>query len=80
MTTGSSILAWKIPWRGAWQAAAHGVAELDLTEHTHTQSQQPASQQGGTSSAGSGGCWGLRPGSISPLQEAAAHLVSHDSP
>ena len=24
--------------RGAWQATVHGVAELDTTEHTHTQS------------------------------------------
>ena len=22
--------------RGAWQAVVHGVAELDMTEHTHT--------------------------------------------
>ena len=35
MATYSSILAWKIPrtgYRGAWQAAVHGVAkELDMT-------------------------------------------------
>ena len=31
----SSILGWEISWTtGAWQAIAHGVAELDVTEHT----------------------------------------------
>ena len=25
MATHSSILAWRIPWTGAWQAAVHGV-------------------------------------------------------
>ena len=36
MATCSSILAWKIPWRGAWQAIIHGGhKELDMTEHTH---------------------------------------------
>ena len=28
MATHSSILAWKIPVRGAWQAAVHGVARV----------------------------------------------------
>ena len=33
MATHSSIFAWRISWtRGAWQAAVHGVAELDTTE------------------------------------------------
>ena len=32
----SSILAWKISWRGAWWAIVCGVAESDTTEHTHT--------------------------------------------
>ena len=27
MATHSSTLAWKIPWRGAWKAAVHGVAK-----------------------------------------------------
>ena len=27
MASHSSILAWRIPWRGAWQAAVHGVAK-----------------------------------------------------
>ena len=27
MATHSSILAWRIPWRGAWQATARGVAK-----------------------------------------------------
>ena len=27
MDTYSSILAWRIPWRGAWQATVHGVAK-----------------------------------------------------
>ena len=32
MATHSSILAWRIPTdRGAWRAAVHGVAELDMT-------------------------------------------------
>ena len=26
MATHSSILAWEIPWRGAWQATVNGVA------------------------------------------------------
>ena len=34
VVTYSSILAWKNPKdRGAWQAAVHVVAELDMTEH-----------------------------------------------
>ena len=42
MTNSSSILAWKIPWHGAWQATVHGITESDTTEqlsagaHTHT--------------------------------------------
>ena len=33
MATHSSVLAWEIPWRGAWQATVHSVAkELDVTE------------------------------------------------
>ena len=36
MATHSSILAWKNPTdRGAWRAAVHWGAELDMTEHTH---------------------------------------------
>ena len=31
MATHSSILAWRITDRGAWQATVHGVAELDMT-------------------------------------------------
>ena len=40
MATHSSILAWKIPDRGAWQATVHGVAESDMTEHTHIYTQR----------------------------------------
>ena len=29
-----SILAWRIPWRGAWRAAIQGTAESDTTEAT----------------------------------------------
>ena len=37
MATHSSILAWKNPMdRGVWCATVHGVAELDMTELTHT--------------------------------------------
>ena len=39
MATHSSILAWRISCRGAWQAVVHGLIELDTTErptHTHT--------------------------------------------
>ena len=36
MATQSSILAWRIPWAGTWQAAAHEIAELDSTEYTCT--------------------------------------------
>ena len=32
MATHSSILAWKISWRGAWWVAVHGVAESGTTE------------------------------------------------
>ena len=31
MATHSSILAWRIPWRGAWRALAHGVALIMST-------------------------------------------------
>ena len=27
MATHSSIVAWKIPWRGTWQATVHGIAK-----------------------------------------------------
>ena len=32
-----SILAWKIPWRGAWQATVHRVAKIQtgLSMHAH---------------------------------------------
>ena len=39
MATHASILPWRIRTdRGAWRAAAHGIAELDTTESlsTHT--------------------------------------------
>ena len=37
MATHSSILDWRIPmYRGACQATAHGVAELDMTEWLST--------------------------------------------
>ena len=40
LATHSSILAWKIPWRGAWWAIVHGVAKswtwLGAHAHTHT--------------------------------------------
>ena len=33
MATHSSILAWRIPWRGTWQATVYGVAkESDTIE------------------------------------------------
>ena len=32
MAPHSSVLAWKIPDRGAWQATVYGVAESDMTE------------------------------------------------
>ena len=32
MATHSSILAWRIPWTGAWQAIVCGVTESDMTE------------------------------------------------
>ena len=31
MATHSSILAWRIPWTGAWRATFHGLAESDTT-------------------------------------------------
>ena len=36
MATHSSILAKKIPWTGIWWATVHVVAEMDMTQHTHT--------------------------------------------
>ena len=37
MATHSSILAWRIRMdRGAWHAAVHGVAELDMPEQLST--------------------------------------------
>ena len=36
----TSILAWRIPMvRGAWRAAVHGVAGLDVTERLSTAQQ-----------------------------------------
>ena len=32
MTTHSSILAWRIPWRGAWWITVHSVSK-SLTGH-----------------------------------------------
>ena len=34
MATHSSILAWEIPWTGAWRAIVHRVAESDMTTTT----------------------------------------------
>ena len=36
MATHSSILAGRTPWRGAWWATVHGVAESDLIEQLST--------------------------------------------
>ena len=36
MTTHSSILAWRIPWTGAWQAKSMG-SHTHARTHTHTQ-------------------------------------------
>ena len=30
MITHSGILAWRIPWMGAWQATVHGVTESQI--------------------------------------------------
>ena len=39
MATHFSILAWKIPWTGAWRATVHGVSkESDTTEHARSKS------------------------------------------
>ena len=32
LSTRSSILAWKIPWTGAWKATVLGITESDMTE------------------------------------------------
>ena len=42
MATHSSILAWRIPDRGAWRATAHGVTELGMTEGTEQAHRQRA--------------------------------------
>ena len=34
MATHSSILAWKIPWTGVWQATIHGVTKSQAWGHT----------------------------------------------
>ena len=36
MVTHSSILAWRIPWRGAWLAKVHVVTESDTEATYHT--------------------------------------------
>ena len=37
MPTHSSILAWEIPWTGAWWATTHGIAKSDTTKRlTHS--------------------------------------------
>ena len=36
VATHSSILAWRIPWKGTWQAAVHEVAKLDTAEQLST--------------------------------------------
>ena len=33
MATHSSILAWKIPWTGVWQATIHGVTKSQAWGH-----------------------------------------------
>ena len=38
MVTNSSILAWRIPDRGAWQATVHGTTESGMTEQLSTHS------------------------------------------
>ena len=42
MATHSSILAWEVPWRGAWMAIVHravkGQTRLSTRGHTHTRS------------------------------------------
>ena len=38
MAAHSSILAWEIPWRGAWQAMVHEVARV---QHNSVTKQQP---------------------------------------
>ena len=37
MATHSSILAWKIPWTGAWRATVHGITKSQMQLSTHTQ-------------------------------------------
>ena len=39
MSTDSSILAWKIPWMGAWRVTVHGVTNSWTRLSTHTCSQ-----------------------------------------
>ena len=38
MATHSNILAWRIPWTGAWRATVHGVAksQRNTAEHACT--------------------------------------------
>ena len=49
MATHHSIFAWESPWtRGAWQAAVHGVTELDMTEHTFMQKHPTLLGEGGS--------------------------------
>ena len=43
--THSSILPWRIPWRGAWQTTVHGVAKsLTRLSDEHTQYKEASSK------------------------------------
>ena len=58
MATHSSILAWRIPWTGAWRATVEGVAksgtQLSLCAHRGASSQQHFSAMRSLSSSRSG--------------------------
>ena len=41
VATHSSVLAWRIPWTGVWQAAVHGVAkQSDMSEQLNSSERQ----------------------------------------
>ena len=48
MTTHSTTLAWRIPWKGSWQTMVHWVAQSDMTEATQHVCMHITCHQGNT--------------------------------
>ena len=41
MTTHSSVLAWEVPWTGAWRATVHGVTRVGYDSVTDKENELP---------------------------------------